>query len=116
MVIGNIILCANEGEGSLYIDSLCVICGNITGNFSNPISVNTCILYPIETNTAYITSISSLAAALIISTAAILTVIAIILTRNRTKIKAALDLQGTNTEGQSTVYTAKLHCLVHQYK
>ena len=46
----------------------------------------------------YIASISSLAIALIISITTLLTVIVIILTRNKAKTKAALDLQATKEE------------------
>ena len=79
-----------------------VVCGNITGNFSNPIGINTHILYPTDTNTVYIVSISSQATALIVSIVVLLTVIVIILRRSKAKIKAALDLQATNRAGRST--------------
>ena len=70
-----------------------VVCGNITSNFSNPISINTHIFYP---NTAYIASISSLATFSVVSISALIVVIVIILMRSKTKIKAALDLQAIN--------------------
>jgi hypothetical protein len=79
-----------------------VVCGNITGNFSNPISINTHIRYPRDTNTAYIASISSLATFSVVSISALLIVIVIILMRSKIKIKAALDLQATNRAVSST--------------
>ena len=63
-----------------------VVCGNITGNFSNPISINTHIFYP---NTAYIASISSLATFSVVSISALLIVIVIILMTSKIKTKAA---------------------------
>ena len=76
-----------------------VICGNITGNFSNSISINTHIFYP---NTAYVASITFLATFSVISISALLIVIVIISMRSRIKIKAALDSQGTNRAESST--------------
>ena len=79
-----------------------VVCGIITSNFSDPISINTCIFYPTVTNTVYIASISSLAAVLIVSIVVFIMVIIIILTRNKAKFKVVLDLQATNTTKRST--------------
>ena len=79
-----------------------VVCGNITGNFSNPISLNTRILYPTDTNTVYIASISSLATALIVSITALLTVIVVILVKSKAKIQEGIDLQVANQAGRST--------------
>ena len=81
-----------------------VICGDITGNFSDPIGINTNILelYPTVTITGYIASTISLATVLIISIAALLMAMIIILTRNKAKSKAALDLQVTNRAGRGT--------------
>ena len=76
-----------------------VVCRNIIGNFSNHIGINTHIL---NNNTVYIASISYLAIALIVSITALLTVIVIILTRNKAKTKATLDLQATNRARRST--------------
>ena len=75
------------------------LCGNITGNVSDPIRVNTNILYPtinqnIHTNTVYIVLLSSLATALIASVA----IIIIISIRSKAKIKAALE-QSNRAEG-----------------
>ena len=83
-----------------------VVCGNITGNFSNPISIN---LYPTDIITAiyptditaYIAAISSLATFSVVSIAALLAVI-VILIRSKAKIKAALDRQATDTAVRST--------------
>ena len=82
-----------------------MVCGNISGNISDLVRVNTSILYPTEklnpdTNTVYIASISSLATALIISIVVLVIVIVVIL-RNKAKIKAALELQPSNTAGRS---------------
>ena len=76
-----------------------VVCGNISTNFSNPIGINTHILY---TNTVYIASISSLAIALIVSIVGLLSVIVIMLRRSKAKTKAVLDLQATSTAVRSS--------------
>ena len=77
-----------------------VVCGNITGSESEPISI---IFYTTEqtrastdvqnsdTNTVYTISISSPATALIVCVVVSITVIVIILTRNKAKIKAARE-------------------------
>ena len=75
------------------------MCGNTAGNVSDPIRVNTDILFHIEylstlksvTYTVYIVSISFLATALIIS-------VAVIIRRNQGKTKATLE-QPNGTEG-----------------
>ena len=75
-----------------------VVCGNITGNASDAIRVNTSSLHPtghlnlynLVSNTAFIISTSSLATALIISVMASTIVIAVILKKYKTK--AVLDL------------------------
>ena len=84
-----------------------VACGNISGNFSNPISIN---VYPTDIITAvhptditaYIAAISSLATFSVVSITALLAVIVIILIRSRAKIKTALDRQATHTGVRST--------------
>ena len=82
-----------------------VICGNITGNMSVPIRVNTHVQYKNLTqnsgmhNSLYITSISSLVTALIISVVVSITVIVMILMRSRAKtkkLKAAFNVQPVN--------------------
>ena len=84
-------------------------CPSIAGNISNPIQVNTDILYPTEnlstedTNIGYTISIGSLATALIVSVVIFITVIAVTLIRSKTKIKAAHDLQLTNRIESSTI-------------
>ena len=104
-----------------------VVCGNITGNESNPVSI---IFYATEqtrapigiihltdnevihnsdttemlgnhnsdTNIVYMISISSLATALIVSTVVFITAIVIISTRSKAKIKAACE-QSNRAEG-----------------
>ena len=74
-------------------------CGNITGNFSNPISIK---VYPTDIITAYIAAISSLATFSVISIPALLAVIVIIFVRSKAKIKAAIDRQATDTAVRST--------------
>ena len=76
-----------------------VVCGNITGNRSVPIRVNTGIVYHTQAsrdlgmhNSVYIISIGSLATALIISVVVFITVIVIILMRSKAKIKAAFEI------------------------
>ena len=76
-----------------------VVCGNITGNFSNPVSINA---YPTDIITAYIAAISSLTTVSVVSIAALLAVIVIISIRSKAKIKAALDQQATDTAVRST--------------
>ena len=76
-----------------------IVCGSIIGNVSDPIRVNTNILYPTKnqtthTNTVYIVLLSSLATALIASVA----VTVIISTQSKAKIKAALE-QSNRAEG-----------------
>ena len=95
-----------------------MVCGNITGNESDPVSITfyateqtraqISTLHPTDnevihnsdttemfgnhnsdTNIVYMISISSLATALIVSTVVFITVIVIILTRSKAKIKAA---------------------------
>ena len=81
-----------------------VACRNITGNASDPISIN---FYATELNnpdgvhssTVCIASISSLATALIISVTISITVIATILRRSKAKIKAALSESSNRVEG-----------------
>ena len=98
-----------------------MVCGNITGNTSHPISITFSVTEPtsvsrgipttienqgtekaqgtnhpddiegIHSLTAYIASISSLAAALIVTVVISITVIAFILRRSKAKIKAALS-------------------------
>ena len=81
-----------------------MVCGNITGDKAS-ISTNT--LNTREnwgdsgTVTAYIASIGFLATALIVGTVVFITVIVIISTRNKAKIKA-LKLQLTNRAESST--------------
>ena len=83
-----------------------VVCGNISGNFSSPININ---VYPTDIITAvyptditvYIATISSLATFSVVSIAALLAVI-VILIRSKAKIKAALDQQATDTGVRST--------------
>ena len=70
----------------------------ITGNFSNPLIINTGSLHATDTNTVYIASTISLATALIVSIVVSITTIVIIL-RSKAKIKAALNLQVTNQTG-----------------
>ena len=78
-----------------------MVCGNITGNASDPIRVNTSTLRPTENLIiAFIISTSSLATALIISVVAPIIVIAAILKRHKTK--SALDLQQASRAGRST--------------
>ena len=81
-----------------------VVCGNITGDIA---SISTDLLYPREdsgnsvTATTYTASIGFLATALIVGVVIFVTVIAILSTRNKAKIKA-LKLQLTNREESST--------------
>ena len=76
-----------------------VVCGNITGSLSVPITVNISFIHPSKSvfisssATACIASISSLATALIISMVVSTTVIVIILMRSKAKIKTASDQQ-----------------------
>ena len=72
-----------------------VVCRNIIGNFSNHIGINTHIL---NNNTVYIASIGSLAIALIVSITVLLTVIVIILTRNKAKTIKLLSIYKQQTE------------------
>ena len=82
----------NNSVCTFAVQTVVDLCGNITGNVSDPIRVNTNILYPIinqnmHTSTVYIVLLSSLATALIASVA----VMIIILTWSKAKIKAALE-------------------------
>ena len=83
-------------------------CASIAGNISNPIRVNTDILYLTrnlsteDTNMEYIISIGSLATALIIIVVVSITVIVVTLTKSKAKIKAVLDLQLTNRMERNT--------------
>ena len=79
-----------------------VVCGNITGNRSVPIRVNTDTVYHTQTscdssnaihNSVYIISISCIATAMIISVVVFITVVVIILMRTKGKIKAAFETQ-----------------------
>ena len=96
-----------------------VICGNITGNASNPFNITfyatepsmtatTNIKHPTENlsiyaNTAaYIISIGSLVIALIASVAVSITVIVIILRRSQAEINAALELSNRSTHNEPT--------------
>ena len=74
-----------------------VICGNITGNLSDPIRVNTGILHPSKSEFVTATaSISALATALIISVAVFIIVVVVILIKSKAKTRAASNLQLTN--------------------
>ena len=104
-----------------------MVCGNITGNESDPVSSNfyateqtrapTGIIHPTDnevmhnsdttemlgkhnsdTNIVHMISLSSLATALIVSTAVFITAIVIISTRSKVKIKAARE-QSNRAEG-----------------
>ena len=90
-------------------------CGNVTSNRSVPIRVNTGIVNHTQTscnlsmhNSVYIMSISALATALFISVVVFITVIVIILMRSKAKIKAAIEVQSTNSTRKST-YTESMY-------
>ena len=78
-----------------------VVCGNITGNISDPVTVNTGISTDITE--VYIVSISSLATALVISVVISIIVIVIILRRSKAK-NTALELQLSNRAGRSITH------------
>ena len=78
-----------------------VVCGNITGNISDPVRVNTSFQCPMEKrNTVYIASIGSLAGTLIISYA-IFEIVIVVILKCKAKIKAMLDVQPTNKTGRN---------------
>ena len=93
---------------TLAVQTVLDSCASIAGNISNPIRVNTVILYRTRnlstenTNIEYIISIGSLATALIIGVVVSITVIVVTLTKSKAKIKAVLDLQLTNRMERST--------------
>ena len=90
-----------------------VVCGNITGNRSNPARGT---FYPTQdqdlsnsdTNTAYLISITSLATALIICVVVSTTVTALILRRSKAKINTTLELlhRVEGTTGNEPMYEA----------
>ena len=97
-------------NSSLCTFAVQTVCGNVTGNASDPIRVNTDILYPMEylsivpksdTNRVYIASIVFLSTALLISTVASITAITTILRRTKAKLTAALE--HSNREERSTL-------------
>ena len=89
-----------------------VVCGNITGNRSNPVRGT---IYPTQdqdlsnsdTNTAYLISTTSLATALIVCVVvSTTTVIALILRRSKAKINTTLELlhRVEGTTGNEPMY------------
>ena len=83
-----------------------VVCGNITSNIINSIGVNTgtCI-----SNIVYTISISSLATALMVSVVVFITVIAIILRRNKAKAKAGLEPELRETARSSSTHMESMY-------
>ena len=83
-----------------------VVCGNISGNTSDPIIAQTGI--PTDIINVYIASISSLATALTVSIVISITIIVIILKRNKAK-NTALELQLSNRAGRSVTHTESMY-------
>ena len=83
-----------------------VVCGNNTGNISDPIIVNTSISTDITE--VYIVSISSLATALVVSVVISIIVIVIILIRSKAK-NTALERQLSNRAGRSITHMESMY-------
>ena len=77
-----------------------IVYGNITGSVTcsdhDPIIINLSYTDTSSTDTAYIASISALAAALIVCVVVSITAIVIMSLRNKTRNKAAIELQLEN--------------------
>ena len=83
-----------------------VVCGNITGNISDPVIVNTGISTDITE--VYIVSISSLATALVVNVVISLIVIVIILRRSKAN-NTVLELQLSNRAGKSITHMESMY-------
>ena len=83
-----------------------VVCGNMTGNISDPVIVNTGTSTDITE--VYIVSISFLAAALVVIVVISVIVIVVILIRSKAK-NTALELQLSNRAGRSITHMESMY-------